>query len=90
MKYPQSKHNKHPSRAVDATPLEKGQGIDQKPRQMAFFAGFVKGIAAKLYSLRIMDHRIKLGIDWDSDEDIDDEKFIDSGYFELIPNERDI
>jgi len=90
LKYPQSKHNKIPSLAVDAAPYEKGQGIDWKPRQMAFFAGYVKGVADRLYHIGVISHRIRLGIDWDSDYDIDDETFIDAPHFEIIPNERDI
>jgi len=89
-KYPNSKHNKYPSEAVDAAPYEKGQGIDWKPRQMAFFAGYVKGKADYLYNNGIISHRIRLGIDWDSDYDIDDQKFIDAPHFEIMPNERDI
>jgi peptidoglycan L-alanyl-D-glutamate endopeptidase CwlK len=88
--YPNSKHNKIPSLAVDAAPYEKGTGVDWKPRQMAFFAGYVKGIADQLYRIGTISHRIRLGIDWDGDEDIDDEKFIDAPHFELVLNERDI
>jgi len=88
-KYPNSKHNKIPSLAVDAAPYEKGYGIDWKPRQMAFFAGYVKGMADKLYQTGVISHRIRLGIDWDSDMDIDDQTFIDAPHFEIIPNERD-
>ncbi len=89
-KYPNSKHNKIPSLAVDVAPFEKGHGIDWKPRQMGYFAGYVKGIADRLFRIGVISHRIRLGIDWDSDNDIDDEKFIDAPHFELVPNERDI
>jgi len=89
-RYPNSKHNRIPSWAVDAAPYEPGQGIDWKPRQMAFFAGYVKGVADRLYRIGVISHRIRLGIDWDSDNDIDDETFIDSPHFEIMPNERDI
>lgn len=88
LKYPQSKHNQNPSLAVDAAPYEKGQGIDWKPRQMAFFAGYVRGMADYLYRNGIISHRIRCGIDWDSDYDIDDEAFIDAPHFELMPNEK--
>jgi peptidoglycan LD-endopeptidase CwlK len=87
--YPNSKHNKIPSLAVDAAPFEPGTGIDWTPRQMAFFAGFVKGVAAKLYVMGVISHRIRCGIDWDSDNDVDDETFIDAPHFEIVPNERD-
>lgn len=90
LKYPNSKHNQNPSLAVDAAPYEKGQGIDWKPRQMAYFAGYIKGVADRLYRIGTISHRIRLGIDWDSDEDIDDETFIDASHFELIPNEHNV
>jgi len=89
-KYPNSKHNKIPSLAVDAAPYEKVTGIDWTPKQMTYFAGFVKGIAAKLYCMGIISHRIRCGIDWDSDNDIDDQTFIDAPHFEIVLNENDI
>ncbi len=89
LKYPNSKHNRIPSWAVDAAPYEPGQGIDWKPRQMAYFAGYVQGVADRLYRIGVISHRIRKGIDWDSDHDIDDQTFIDAPHFELMPNERD-
>ena len=76
--------------AVDAAPYERAQGIDWKPRQMAFFAGYVKAMADQMYRTGIISHRVRCGIDWDSDYDIDDETFIDAPHFELVPNERDV
>lgn len=86
-KYPNSKHNKIPSLAVDAAPYENG--IDWSSRQMAFFAGVVKGVAMKLYQNGVISHQIRLGIDWDGDNDVDDEAFIDAPHFELIPNSNE-
>lgn len=90
LRYPNSKHNRIPSWAVDAAPYEPGQGIDWTPRQMAYFAGYVKAMADQMYRTSIISHKVRLGIDWDSDNDIDDETFIDAPHFELMPNERDI
>lgn len=90
LRYPSSKHNKIPSWAIDAAPYEKGQGIDWKPRQMAYFAGYVCATADMLYRIGTISHRIRKGIDWDSDDDIDDQVFIDAPHFELIPNDRDV
>jgi hypothetical protein len=42
------------------------------------------GIADKLYSEGKMTHRVRCGIDWDQDNDIDDTKFWDAGHFELV------
>jgi peptidoglycan L-alanyl-D-glutamate endopeptidase CwlK len=85
LKYPNSKHNKVPSEAVDAAPYEK-TGIDWSKSQMLFFAGYVKGIADQLYQSGVISHRIRLGADWNENNDIDDETFIDACHFELITN----
>ena len=90
LRYPNSKHNKTPSWAVDAAPYEPGQGIDWGKSQMLFFAGYVKGVADRLYRIGVISHRIRLGADWNQNNDIDDETFFDAPHFELIPNERDI
>jgi len=90
LKYPNSKHNKIPSLAVDAAPYEAGQGIDWSKSQMIAFAFYVKGIADQLYRIGTISHRIRLGADWNQNNDIDDETFLDAPHFELILNERDI
>lgn len=89
-KYPNSKHNHNPSLAVDAAPFEPGNGIDWSPRQMAFFAGYVKGKADQLYKIGTISHKIRFGIDWDSDNDIDDETFIDAPHFEIVLNPGEV
>ena len=89
LKYPQSKHNKIPSMAVDAAPYEKTH-IDWTKSQMLFFAGYVKGIADQLYRIGVISHRIRLGADWNNNNDIDDETFLDAPHYELIPNDRDV
>ena len=90
LKYPNSKHNHTPSLAVDAAPFEPGNGIDWTPRQMAFFAGYVKGIADRLYKIGVISHRIRLGIDWNGNNDIDDETFIDAPHFEIVLNQGEV
>jgi len=87
-KYPNSKHNHIPSLAVDAAPYEKG--IDWTPKQMAFFAGYVKGQADRLFRIGTIKHRIRLGIDWNQNNDIDDETFIDACHFEIVLNQDEI
>jgi peptidoglycan L-alanyl-D-glutamate endopeptidase CwlK len=88
LKFPQSKHNHHPSLAVDVAPYE-GNHIDWGKLQSAFFAGYVKGKADQLFTIGVISHRIRFGIDWDGDNDIDDTTFWDACHFEIIPNERD-
>ncbi len=74
LRYPKSKHNAYPSRAVDAVPYPGGY---TNPQEMRYFAGFVMGMAAK------MGIRLRWGGDWDMDTDLDDQKFNDLGHFEL-------
>ena len=74
LRYPESKHNKKPSLAVDVIP----HPLDWKDTErMYFFAGYVK---AKAEELGI---DIRLGCDWDSDTEVKDQKFIDLPHFEL-------
>jgi peptidoglycan L-alanyl-D-glutamate endopeptidase CwlK len=84
LKWPNSKHNKFPSHAVDAAPYEK-TAIDWGKLQSAYFAGWVKGIAARLLEEGKITHTIRCGIDWDMDNDVDDTKFWDACHFELMP-----
>ena len=84
VKYPFSKHNVLPlSEAVDAAPYENG-GIDWSKDQMYYFSGFVLGIARMLYDYGAMERRIRLGADWDGDNDIQDQRFKDLPHFELV------
>lgn len=89
LQYPNSKHNKIPSLAVDAAPYIKGQ-IDWSRDQGLYFVGYVKGVADRLYITGVISHRIRLGADFNQNGDIDDDKFFDGPHFELIQNERDL
>jgi len=78
LKWPKSKHNSTPSRAVDAVPYP----IDWADRDKAkarfyYMAGIVKAVA---HDLKV---RIRWGGDWDSDMDFDDQTFDDLPHFEL-------
>lgn len=88
LQFPNSKHNHTPSLAVDVAPYEIDH-IDWSKLQSANFSGYVKGIADQLYRIGTISHRIRTGIDWDNDNDINDTTFWDGAHFELIPNERD-
>jgi len=77
--WPTSKHNSSPSLAVDVAPY-----FDEKPhirwndiKSFYHFAGFVKGVASQ------MGIPIRFGGDWDSDWDLEEEKFRDLVHFEL-------
>lgn len=69
-----SKHNAFPSLAVDLAPYP----IDFNDRDRFFFlAGIIKTIA---YRLGI---KIRLGCDWNGDQQFKNETFQDLGHFEL-------
>jgi peptidoglycan L-alanyl-D-glutamate endopeptidase CwlK len=75
LKFPRSKHNALPSKAVDVAPYP----IDWNDHTRFYhFAGFVKGIAAKL------GLKIRCGCDWDGDNNFKDQTFHDLPHFELL------
>lgn len=75
LKFPESKHNKKPSLAVDAVPYP----IDWMDMdRFYYFGGFVKGIAAA------MGIKIRWGGDWDGDNSFRDQTFHDLPHFELV------
>jgi peptidoglycan L-alanyl-D-glutamate endopeptidase CwlK len=81
-KYPESKHNKIPSEAIDLVPYE-GK-LDYNELQCYYFSGIVKMIAIKLYEEGKITHKIRSGSDWDMDNDVNDQKLKDPCHFEII------
>ena len=74
LKWPDSKHNKKPSLAVDVVPYP----VDWNDRHKLYhFAGFVIGAA---WALGI---KLRWGGDWDGDRDLSDQSFNDLVHFEL-------
>ena len=74
VKWPNGKHNKKPSVAVDVAPYP----IDWDDRErFIYFGGFVKGCAFR------MDIPLRCGGDWNSDTQLSDNKFDDLVHFEL-------
>ncbi len=81
LEFPKSKHNKSPSMAADLAPWP----IDWKEySRFRLLAGHIIGIAHVLYCKGSIKHKIRWGGDWDSDKDMDDQKFKDLPHFELI------
>jgi len=78
LKFPDGKHNKTPSEAIDVVPYIPGIGIVWEAHQCYFFAGFVMDRAIQ------KGIPIRLGADWDGDNDVNDQTFIDICHFELI------
>ena len=75
-KWPDGKHNKLPSEAVDVIPWPH-YGWKQLDR-FYHFAGIVRGVAAMLQI------PIRWGGDWDGDFDLNDQTLFDLVHFELI------
>ena len=78
LKFPQSKHNKFPSLAVDIVPYVVGVGYDYKNiDRFHNIVYFIKGIA---YAKGI---ELRLGCDWDNDFETKDHSFHDAPHLEL-------
>jgi len=74
LRWPDSKHNIKPSRAIDVVPYP----IDwENLNRFYFFGGYVKGIAEK------RGIKIRWGGDWDNDTLTNDQKFMDLPHFEI-------
>ena len=74
VRWPDSRHNALPSRAVDVAPFP----IDWNDRErFSLFAGFVLGTA------KAMGITLRWGGDWDMDTEVGDNSFDDLPHFEL-------
>jgi len=84
--WPNSKHNKVPSRAIDVLPYpsgwpqEKDSSNDRQHKIAHFYylAGIIMVIASDL------GIKLRWGGDWDMDKDFMDQTFDDLAHFELI------
>ena len=74
LRWPESKHNRIPSEAVDVLPYPV-RWSDVK--RMYYFAGFVMAVGTA------MDIPLRWGGDWDRDTEVLDNKFNDLAHFEL-------
>lgn len=79
--WPDGKHNKQPSMAVDVAPWPIQWNNEKR---FYWFAGFVMGIAQKLKDEGKMSHSVRFGGDWDRDKNIDDQTFMDTVHYELV------
>ncbi|WP_394136393.1 M15 family metallopeptidase domain-containing protein [Aliivibrio fischeri] len=75
VRFPNSKHNSIPSKAVDATPYPYDE--DDRER-FSYFAGIVIGVGAS------MGIAIRWGGDWDRDNELKNNGFDDLMHFELV------
>ena len=83
--YSQTMHRFSPSLAVDAIPYIPGRDPWNK-KQICYFVGIVVGTAAQLWEQGLMEYRIRVGIDWDRDNDVSllDTSFWDGPHIELV------
>ena len=80
-KFPFSKHNSLPSNAVDVYPYPfdwDNPDSLANLKKLFYFAGIVRGTAWEL------GIKIRWGGDWDSDNDLEDQKFNDLVHFEEV------
>ena len=84
--WPDGKHNKKPSEAVDAGPyplrwpdkIVRSEEYTKDLCRWYMFAGFVLATACS------MGINLRLGSDWDGDKNLNDQTFDDVPHFELV------
>src|ERR1043166_7763167 len=79
--WPNGKHNKFPSFAVDIAPYPLNW---KDTERVVYFAGFIMAIAKMLLAQGKITHEVRWGGDWDKDTQVKDESFRDYGHFELV------
>lgn len=82
LKYPNSKHNKYPSQAIDIVPFINGE-LSWVRDDIIRFAGIVLIIARQLYDAGEMSHKIRWGGTWSTKFDAPFARFFDGAHFEL-------
>ena len=78
LNWPDSKHNKIPSEAVDIAVYMNGKINWNNIECYHYLAGVILTVA--------MEYKVKLrcGLDWDMDGDPTDQTFIDAGHYEIV------
>lgn len=86
LQYPNGKHNAIPSNALDAVPYpiiwpdkeSRPNTYREDWMRLANFIGFVQGVATQL------GIKIRVGLDWNDNDDYTDDKFQDGPHIELV------
>ena len=80
VKFPFGRHNANPSMACDCTPYPVNWA--DRERQ-TLFAGFVMGVAKRLLDEGKISREVRWGGDWNTDWQVQDNKFDDFPHFEI-------
>jgi len=78
LEFPNGKHNKIPSDAVDAYPYVKNKGVSYCANECSYLAGIIIAIGAS------KGYKIRWGGRWGSEDEISTTKFKDMGHFEIV------
>lgn len=88
--FPNGKHNKYPSHAVDIAPWINGK-ISWDEKSCAYLAGIIEMCAHKVCENNKRNglpiFKLRWGGDWDGDRDLTDQTFDDLVHFEIIIKE---
>lgn len=82
LKFPNGNHNQQPSLAVDVMPFPAPDW--KNLNDFVYFGGFVMGIAIMCKQQGLMHYDLRYGADWNRNQRISDERFLDAVHFELI------
>lgn len=76
------------SYAADITPYKKGEDpwkdTELNLRRYYFLMGIIRAVAEDLLARELISHRVRFGLDWDSDDVYSDQSFHDLPHMELI------
>lgn len=81
LRFPDGKHNKMPSNAVDVLPYPVPAW--KNTVDFIYFGGQVMGIAAMLFYQGKITSKIRYGGDWSQDDLVSNDKFGDFVHFEI-------
>lgn len=84
VQWPNSKHNKIPSQAIDAIPYPSGWPDKKSKHYAKQVAAFYAMAYTILAVAEMMGVKLRWGGDWDRDDDFTDQSFDDLAHFELI------
>jgi peptidoglycan L-alanyl-D-glutamate endopeptidase CwlK len=84
VKYPNSKHNKLPSLAVDIQPYPISKNKTKNYGQFYYLGGFITVLAEWLYKEGKIKNKIRWGGDWNKNFDVTDNNFNDLYHYEII------